>query len=65
MRAVVSIVPEQFAEIGFYDLRSHLSTLDAFSVDRKSAAIDGFDLVLRHADGRDKNSAMVGYERDV
>lgn len=60
VRAVVSIVPEQYAEIGFTLYGPILNMRMAFSVDRKSAVIDEFDLVLRHADGETRTLRWSG-----
>jgi hypothetical protein len=60
VRPVVSIVPEQSAEIGFTVYGPIFNIRMAFSVDRKSTVIDGFNLVLRHADGETRTLRWAG-----
>jgi hypothetical protein len=60
VRPVVTIVPEQYAEIGFTSFGPILNLRMAFSAGRKGAIIDGFDLLLRHVDGETRTLRWSG-----
>jgi len=57
---VITIVLERTAEVGFTSLGPIFNVRMAFSSDRKDAIIDGFELVLRHENGDERNFRWSG-----
>ncbi|MCX5735001.1 MAG: hypothetical protein NTW68_11835 [candidate division NC10 bacterium] len=56
----VTIMPATEAEVGFTSMGPIFNIRMAFSADRKSAILDGLDLVLKHADGESRLLRWVG-----
>jgi hypothetical protein len=51
VQPVVTLVVDQYAEVGFTTLGPILNVKMAFSAENKDVIVDGFELILRHEDG--------------
>jgi hypothetical protein len=60
VNSVITIVPDQHAEVGFTSLGPIFNVRMAISADRKDAIIDGFELQLQHEDGESRVFRWVG-----
>jgi hypothetical protein len=51
VQPVVTIVPDQYAEVGFTSFDPIFNMRMAFSAENKALVVDGFELLLQHSDG--------------
>jgi hypothetical protein len=64
VRPKITIVPDRYAEVGFTSAGPIFNVRMAFASDRKDAIIDGFELVVRHADGDTRTFRWSGLRED-
>lgn len=58
--ASITIVPDQYAEVGFTTYGPIFNVRMALSADRKDVIIDGFELTFQHADGETRTFRWSG-----
>ena len=64
VRPRITITPDRYGEVGFTSFGPIFNLRMAFASDRKDAIIDGFELVVRHADGETRTFRWSGLKED-
>lgn len=56
----ISVIPNQYAEVGFTSLGSIFNVRMAFSVESKDVIVDGIEIIARHEDGESRTLRWAG-----